>query len=161
MKPYADTNFYTRLYLEFLPQHDQAIDLITQAGETGAVSLPVTWLHRIELVNALQLHVFAGREIGQMRVTPEQAALAWAAFREHLQEGPFMHQVVLDTGSLEEQVEELSLRHTARHGFRAYDLLHVAFAVLLGCDTFWSFDFKAVKLARLEGLHCPIPDVLR
>ena len=52
---------------------------------------------------------------------------------------------------LKEQFEELALRHTAKHGFRTYDLLHVASALLLGCDTFWSFDAKAKKLAKLAG----------
>ena len=48
---------------------------------------------------------------------------------------------------LERQFEELSFRHTARHGFRTYDLIHVASALLLGCDTFWTFDMKAARLA--------------
>ena len=39
------------------------------------------------------------------------------------------------------------------HGFRTYDLLHVATALLLECDTFWSFDIKATRLAKLEGLR--------
>jgi predicted nucleic acid-binding protein len=43
-------------------------------------------------------------------------------------------------------------RHTIKRGFRAYDIMHVAAALLLGCDTFWSFDAKAKKLAELEGL---------
>jgi predicted nucleic acid-binding protein len=54
---------------------------------------------------------------------------------------------------VEAQFEELALRHTAKHGFRTYDLLHVASALLLRCDTFWSFDPKASKLAALEGLR--------
>jgi predicted nucleic acid-binding protein len=48
--------------------------------------------------------------------------------------------------------EELSLRHSAKKGFRTYDILHVAAALCLGCDTFWSFDRKSRDLARLEGL---------
>ena len=54
---------------------------------------------------------------------------------------------------LAEKAEQLSLRHTARRGFRTYDLLHVASALLLGCDSFLSFDEKASQLAKLEGLH--------
>ena len=44
------------------------------------------------------------------------------------------------------------LRHTAARGFRTCDLLHVAQALILGCDTFWSSDEKANTLAALEGL---------
>ncbi len=54
--------------------------------------------------------------------------------------------------NLKDVFDRLSYRHTAKHGFRTYDILHVASALLLGCDTFWSFDVKALKLAKLEGL---------
>jgi predicted nucleic acid-binding protein len=64
-----------------------------------------------------------------------------------------LREAVLNLGDVEEQFQQLSLRHTAKHGFRTYDLLHVASARLLGCDTFWSFDPKASKLAELEGLR--------
>ena len=47
------------------------------------------------------------------------------------------------------------LRHTAKHGFLTYDMLHVASDLLLGCDTFWSFDIQVRKLAELEGLNVP------
>ncbi|MFN0128515.1 MAG: hypothetical protein ACKV19_17720 [Verrucomicrobiales bacterium] len=43
-------------------------------------------------------------------------------------------------------------RHTASEGFRTYDILHVSSALVLGCETFWSFDAKAKKLAKLERL---------
>ena len=49
--------------------------------------------------------------------------------------------------------EDLVHRHTARHGFRTYDILHVATALTLGCENFWSFDERANKLAALEGLQ--------
>jgi len=60
--------------------------------------------------------------------------------------------VAIPVSELEQQFEELSLRHTARRGFRTYDLLHVASALALKCGMFWSFDPKASKLAALEGL---------
>lgn len=151
MKPYADTNFFTRFYLE-LPEHRATVDLLAEAAQTGARQLPVSWLHRVELTNALQLHVFAGREPDRFRVTLEQTAAVLALFTEQLEEGWFMRQVALNLESLEKQFESLCLRHTAKHGFRTYDLLHVSSALLLHCDTFWSFDPKANKLAALEGL---------
>jgi predicted nucleic acid-binding protein len=103
-------------------------------------------------VNALQLHVFTGKDLGQVRITGEQAAAAYAAYRSDLADSTFFRPIQLDLSELEAQFEELALRHTARHGFRTYDLLHVSSALLLGCDTFWSFDPKASKLAKLEGL---------
>ena len=115
--------------------------------------LPISWLHRVEICNAFQLAVFQGRNLGQRRVTPEQAAAALAVFREELERGMLLRRVSLATADLERQSEDLGLRHTAKYGFRTYDLLHVSSALLLGCDSFWSFDPKASRLAKLEGLE--------
>lgn len=152
MKPYADTNFYTRFYLG-LPEHREAVGLLEEARRSAAALLPVTWLHRVELFNAFQLHVFAGRALGQSRVTPEQAAAAQANFCADLEAAEFLNQVTLPLAAVEKQFESLALRHTAKHGFRTYDLLHVSAALLLRCDAFWSFDPKALRLAALEGLE--------
>lgn len=151
MIPYADTNFFTRTYLE-LPDSSEADRLAARAERGEARPLPVTWLHRLEVVNAFHLHVFFARSPGQHFVTPEQAALAHANFRDDLTRESFIRNAVVPMGDLERQFEELALRHTARHGFRTYDLLHVASALALKCDTFWSFDPKASKLAALEGM---------
>jgi len=152
MNPYADTNFFTRLYLP-LPGAEEASDLLTRAQAAASPPVPVTWLHRLEAINAFQLHVFAGKDRGQVRVTLEQAAAAHANFHADLARPTFLRPVQTSLPELEAQFEELALRHTARHGFRTYDLLHVASALLLHCDTFWSFDPKASRLAALEGLQ--------
>ncbi len=151
MSPYADTNFFTRIYLR-LADSEEAWRLADALPSKAGCSVPVTWLHRLEFVNALQLHLFSARSPGQPFVTPEQAALALANFREDLTKEGFVRNAVVSIGDLENQFEELSLRHTAKHGFRTYDLLHVASALALKCDTFWSFDPKASRLAALEGL---------
>jgi predicted nucleic acid-binding protein len=150
MKPYADTNLFTRLYLQ-LPETPLALQLVEQAGRSAAASVPVTWLHRMEFVNAVQQHVFAG-SAGQLRITSEQASIALMSFREDVSRDEFLHSSPMDMHELERQFEELSFRHTAKYGFRTYDLLHVASALVLKCDTFWTFDPKASKLAALEGL---------
>ncbi len=150
MRPYADTNLFTRLYLP-LPETSVALQWLEHAQRNAAISVPITWLHRMEFVNAVQQHVFAGRT-GQLRITSEQAAIALMSFREDVAREEFLHSELIDLQELERRFEELSLRHTAKHGFRTYDLLHVASALLLKCDVFWSFDPKALKLAALEGL---------
>ena len=151
MSPYADTNFFTRAYLE-LADSQEADHLLFAAKRGESTPLPLTWLHRVETLNAFQLHVFLARETGQPFISPEQAALAYANFRSDVQAAEFLRSVAIPAAELEKQAEQLSLRHTAGHGFRTYDLLHVASALLLRCDTFWTFDTKASKLAALEGL---------
>jgi predicted nucleic acid-binding protein len=149
--PYADSNFFTRLYLR-LPGTEEASALLLELKAGSVPALPCSFLHRVEVMNAFQLHVFAGRTLGQLRVTSEQAAIAHAAFQDDLREGSFIRNFNPIPERLEQMFAELSLRHTAKHGFRTYDLMHVASALLLGCDTFWSFDAKARTLAGLEGL---------
>jgi predicted nucleic acid-binding protein len=151
MKPYADSNFFTRFYL-MLPDSRHAATLLDVKRRETKSPLPITWLHRLEVLNALELHVFGGRTQGNPRVTSEQAAAAQARFREDLTRTDFLRVTQLLQERLLAKFEELSLRHTARFGFRAYDVIHVASALLLGCDTFWSFDAKASCLAKLEGL---------
>jgi predicted nucleic acid-binding protein len=152
MRPYADTNFFSRFYLR-LSESDEIARLLNQAQAEGSAPLPVSWLHRTETMNAFQLYVFAGKVRGEPRVTLEQAAAAHETFRGDLAEATFLRRVQIDWQQLEDQFEQLALRHTSRYGFRTYDILHVASALLLMCDTFWSFDPKASKLAALEGLE--------
>jgi predicted nucleic acid-binding protein len=152
MRAYADTNFLARLYLPIVGA-DEAARLVASAQADESPLLPITWLHRLETINAFQLHVFMGKTRGQTRVTPEQAAAAQATFQADLAQPTFLRAVQLSLPELEAQFAELALRHTAKHGFRTYDLLHVASALFLRCDTFWSFDPKASRLASLEGLE--------
>ncbi|MBI4663245.1 MAG: PIN domain-containing protein [Verrucomicrobia bacterium] len=152
MRPYADSNFFSRFYLR-VSGSEETVSLLTRAAEARSEPLPVTWLHRMETLNAFQLYVFAGRVGGQARVTPEQAAAAHATFQADMAQPTFLRSVQLSLQDLEAQFEELALRHTATHGFRTYDLLHIASALVLDCDTFWSFDPKASRLAGLEGLR--------
>jgi predicted nucleic acid-binding protein len=152
MTPYADTSFFTRYYLE-MAESAVVRALAEKAERRRAPPLPVTWLHRMELCNALQLHVFQSRGPAQKRVALEQVAASLAVFRDELGRQALLRPVALAPADLEQRFEELSLRHTARHGLRTYDLLHIASALLLNCDTFWSFDPKANMLAALEGLE--------
>ncbi len=154
MIPYADTNCFTRLYLE-LDGAEKARRWVDEAVLHSAPPLPVTWLTELELINAFQRCVFVARSEGRLRVTPEFADAAQAEFRGALAMGEFVRPAQVPYSRLKQQFEELALRHTAKHGFRTYDLLHVASALLLGCDTFWSFDLKARDLAVLEGLSVP------
>jgi len=110
-------------------------------------------LHRLEVVNALQQCVFLTRQgMQQLRVTSELASAAEARFFDEVDLGIHYQHSSIKPETVETMFRDLSHRHTAKEGFRTYDILHVASALVLGCDTFWSFDAKAKKLAKLEGL---------
>lgn len=154
MKAYADSNFFVRLHLS-TDGYEDAKALVSRIGTGGHPALPVTWLHRVEVANAFQYHVFLARQGMDVRLSPETAAAALARFLEDVESGSYGAAAQVLPTLLEARFQDLSLRHTARHGFRTYDLLHVASALILGCDTFWSFDRKACRLATLEGLKVP------
>jgi predicted nucleic acid-binding protein len=151
VKPYADTNFFARLYLP-LPESSEVVEILENAISEGSSPLPVSWLHRVETVNAFQLYVFTSQTRGP-RITREQAAAALGNYRDDISNAKYLAAAPINFEQLERQFEEISLRHTAKHGFRAYDILHVSCALLFNCDRFWSFDPKASKLAALEGLQ--------
>jgi predicted nucleic acid-binding protein len=152
MKPYPDANILVRLYLD--PDGSGAGFELTQSAQARASwPFPVTTLLRLEVINAFRQMVFAARQAaGQFRVTRESADAAVASFEADLAAARFLRPTLVSLEELEEQFDALSARHTPRHGFRTYDILHVASALVLGCDTFWSYDKKALKLASLEGL---------
>lgn len=150
MTPYADTNFFSRVYLA-LPDSDAADRLLEAARQGACRRLPITWLHQMELANAFALSVWMGKQGGHPRVTPKNAAVALRTFKSDMMEERFIRRTAVEFSDLQAEFEEIVARHTAKHGFRTYDILHIASARLLGCDHFFSFDERARKLAALEG----------
>jgi len=151
MKAYVDANVLARYYLAYDDRKD-AHALMEKVAKSRTAPLPVTTLLRLELANALQRLVHETRQGGQWRISPEGAAAAWAFFEEDLVDGVLFQAVALSLEDIAADVQSITERHTAREGFRTYDVIHIAAAKMLGCDTFWSFNKKALKLAKLEGL---------
>jgi predicted nucleic acid-binding protein len=152
MSIYADTNFFTALYCAG-PHGAEAIRLHAAIDSTQFKGYPVTFLTRLEFVNALQQSVYSTRNgVPGIQLTMEMALAIEALFMQDLVEESQLCHRQINQERLEAQFQQLSHRHTARDGFRTYDILHVSSALVLGCHTFWSFDNKAKKLATLEGL---------
>jgi len=153
MTPYADTNFITALVSGGM-HRAEAHRLRKEILESGWPRLPITFLTRMEVTNAIHQQVFLTRNgVPGIHASPEAAAVDELLFAEELQLGETMILTDIDLGMLGEIFDTLAHRHTIKHGFRAYDVIHVASALVLDCDTFWSFDAKAKKLAKLEGLR--------
>jgi predicted nucleic acid-binding protein len=151
MSIYADTNFFTNSLLE-LPFSRAAGRLMVKLAGTGEI-LPVPLLLKLEVTSALQRLVFESRTGSQsLRITSEMSLVAEAAFFSQVEDGSLLRDCVISESLLQAQFSDIVHRHTARHGFRTYDALHVASALVLGCDTFWTFDTRTKKLATLEGL---------
>jgi predicted nucleic acid-binding protein len=148
VKTYLDTNLLTQHYLGV--NRTVTDELILSDGAERAY--PVTDLLYLEMRNAMQRMVFEARNGGNHRVTQEGALVAISDLEDDLNEGMFLIRKPLLLSQIEARFLSLADRHTAKHGFRTYDILHVASALHLGCTTFFSFDKKALELAKLEGL---------
>jgi len=96
--------------------------------------------------------VFESRTGGQWRVTPESAALAIADFERDLSDAQFVAKSSLTLEDIEPEYEALVAQYTSKHGFRTYDVIHVASARTMKCGRFLTFDSKAKSLAKMAGL---------
>lgn len=139
MKAYADTGFICSLYSPDA-HTEPAIHLLKQEH----LPLPWTWLHQLELRNAMRLRVF--RE----EITTDQGQASLGLVEADLHNG-FFEVVEISPGSVLETAEMLSQTYTQDLGVRTLDILHVAFARVLGVSQFLSFDRRQSTLASQAG----------
>ena len=147
---YCDSNLLLRVYAQ-MPDSEFALQQFARLDALSSPT-PITWLHHLEIGNAFEQLVFFARNGHPIRMSPEQASVGLAQFDEEVRLSERFIPGDLTLPDLVRMSRQLSSRHTAKHGFRSYDIVHVASALLLECDAFWSFDAKASKLAALEGL---------
>lgn len=111
------------------------------------LSHPTIWLtplHEAEFNHAAFLHVFWNK------ATLVAAEAAIAAFRRDCNSSIWMS-VDLPQAAFERSID-LARRYGPALGVRTLDSLHVACALELGADKFWTFDERQAKLAQGVGL---------
>lgn len=139
MIAYADTGFLVSLYGQ---------DANSAIATTLVRSKPVfllTPLGEAEFTNAVGLRVF------RKEWTRREARSVNDLFLQHQAAGVFR---VAPLGSdIWEKALTLSRHHTAKLGTRTLDLLHVAAALVLKPDVFYTFDNRQRKLARTQRLR--------
>jgi hypothetical protein len=136
---YADTGFLVSLYGQ---------DSQSPRARTLAKPQPIfilTPLGETEFANALELQVFRNHW------TRREAQTIYGHFLQHQATGvirsePFPLQAW-------ERALVLLRRHSAKLGTRTLDVLHVAAALVLRPDMFFTFDMRQGNLARAEGLR--------
>lgn len=140
MSVYADTGFVLSLY-------KAETTSARAAAAMKRLEAPVWLSHlgELELRNAFQLSVLRGD------FDAKAAALKKRLFMEDLENGIFAIMPV-PSSSLCSKAGELAERHSAKLGTRSLDLMHIAAALLLGAETFLSFDMRQRKAAGKEGL---------
>jgi predicted nucleic acid-binding protein len=151
MITYIDANAVVQMYLH-LPGEERASRFLATENVNESLQHPMTDLLRCEITNAIERMVFESKQGKTPRISAEVAMMAHADLEADLQSGGRWKRVPLSLSDIELEFDTLSRRYTAMHGFRTYDLIHVASALKLRCRRFLSFDQKANALAQLMGL---------
>jgi predicted nucleic acid-binding protein len=136
---YADTGFLISLYGQD-SNSASAISLLTPRPV-----LLLTPFSEVEFSNAVELIVF------RKEWTKSQARVVVDIFRQQQSTGVFRTVPVVP--EIWEKALTLSNRHSATLGTRTLDVLHIASALVLKPDVFFSFDGRQRKLARAVQLR--------
>ena len=104
----------------------------------------MTAFHRAEVAHAIFNQVFRGR------ITTSQARESFLDFEEDCSIG-IWRQAQLPADIFDSSAA-MARRHAATLGVRTLDSMHVAAALELRADCFWTFDVRQRKLAEAEGL---------
>ena len=139
MNVYADTSFFVSLYLP--DRHSSE----AQGRLTEQPRLWLTPLHRAEWTHAIAQHVFLGK------MSAREAQRVYRDFEKD-RTNSLWAEIDLPDAAFELCIE-LVRRHVSRLGARTLDTLHVAAALELGAEHFWTFDERQAKLAKAGGLE--------
>lgn len=109
----------------------------------------LTSLGEYELGNALRFSEF--RKV----IEPGEAQLFWADFEADRASGRIQVKIC-NLAEVVDEAKRLSAMHTLSGGHRAFDILHVAAALVLKSRCFLTFDKNQKNLAEALGLTVPL-----
>jgi predicted nucleic acid-binding protein len=135
---YADTSFFVSIYVE---------DRHSPLAERLVISEPRVWftpLHYAEWTHAVAQQVF------HKKMSATEALQTYRQLEKDRAMGLWV-ETVIPEGSFE-ICADLARRHGPKLGVRTLDSLHVACALQLKAEQFWTFDERQAKLAKAEGL---------
>ncbi|MGB8731822.1 MAG: type II toxin-antitoxin system VapC family toxin [Candidatus Sulfotelmatobacter sp.] len=138
MTTYADTSFLASLYLG--DSHSHTADEMLRAS----TECFLTPLHRAEWFHAIAQHVFRGA------ITELKAGELHSLFERDTKTGPW-REVTFPENAFD-LCANLARRYAPKFGMRTLDTLHVACALELKAERFWTFDERQAKLAKARGL---------
>jgi predicted nucleic acid-binding protein len=135
---YADTSFQVAAYV---------VDVHSPAVVSRMAMRPRTCMtpfSRSEVAHAIYRQAFIGR------LSAAEAQRAWRSFEGDCAVGVW--QTVAFPGPAWETCVDLARRFAPTLGVRPLDSLHVACALELKTQRFWTFDDRQAKLAEAVGL---------
>ena len=135
---YADTSFLTAIYVV-----DSHTPIVLQRLAAKPEVL-ITPFNRSEAANAVFRQTFLGK------LSLAEATRAWQSFESDCASGVWNFRAFPDAAW--ETCSDLAKRHGPALGVRTLDSLHVACALELRADKFWTFDDRQARLAEAVGL---------
>jgi predicted nucleic acid-binding protein len=135
---YADSSFLVSACV--LDSHTAEISVRMAAR-------PLVWitpLNRAEVANAIHRYAF------RQAITVAAAIAVWTNFQQDCAKGIWT-QIGLPEKTWETSID-LALKHGPTLGVRTLDSLHVACALELKAQKFWTFDDRQARLAEAVGL---------
>ena len=139
MKTYLDASFAVSLY-----SPDANFLHASKTIQATPSLLVVSDLCVMETTNSFYLRVF------RKDATVAEAQRSQSEFERDLERGILLRQTMPDRSYA--RAQQLTLQYTAQLGTRGADVLHIAIALELGADAFFSFDIQQRKLASTVGL---------
>ena len=138
---YVDTSVIVKLYIKETYSRE-ASDWISANNE----AIPKTIFHELEFTNAIRLKQFRNE------MSNREAGIVFQRFNKHEKESIFYRPQINWSDAFTRSLE-LSKNHTKTIGSRSLDIIHVASALSMGADRFFTFDEKQSQLASAAGLQ--------
>jgi predicted nucleic acid-binding protein len=136
---YADSSFIASVYA----QESHSVEADRRMASRPRVFL--TPLNRSELAHAFAFQVF------RSRISETGAQTLWRQFERDCQTELWLS-VDLPLSAWETSID-LARLHGPTLGIRTLDSLHVACALELNAERFWTFDARQERLAQAVGLN--------
>jgi len=135
---YADTSFFVSLYIE--DRHSAVADRLLSSGSR----VYFTPLHHAEWSHAIAQQVF------RRHMSPGEAERVHLELAGDRVAGPWVEVEMPEKAF--DVCADLARRYRPKLGMRTLDSLHVACALELKAERFWTFDERQAKLANAKGL---------
>jgi len=135
---YVDSSFLVSVYIEDV--HSPAADELLSTQPT----ILLTSLHIAEWAHAV------GQQVFRRQISASDARRVEREFETDHQAGLWRHVTIPESSF--ELCAQLARRHGAKLGVRMLDSLHVACALELKAEQFWTFDERQKKVAKAEGM---------